>query len=235
MNDALAPRLRDPRRPLLALAAGSAAAVLAIALRVTVTGSPRLGFLVWNLFLAWIPVVAALALPLASRARPRFLRRAGTGAVLLVGLAFLPNAPYLVTDGVHLRGHHHGLWGLFDACVLGACGLLGVALGAFALRRAVGALGFSADSRRGRAIGALGIALSGYGIYLGRTLRLNSWDAFTDPRVLTLRPHLDRGFVAWSLLATLLFAIAFRHLPTAGEWLLRYASNRISRERDSGR
>jgi uncharacterized membrane protein len=155
-------------------------------------------------------------------------RRGLEASVFLLWLAFLPNAPYLVTDGVHLRGHHHGIAGIFDACVLGACGFLGIALGTFALRSVLATLGFAPDSARGRGISAVFIVLSGYGIYLGRTLRLNSWDAFTHPSVLALRPHLDPGFVAWSLLATLAFALAFRQLPRIGTWGIQQLSNRIS-------
>lgn len=53
-------------------------------------------FLVWNLFLAAIPFGAAL---LFERARGFFTRT----ITLLVWLLFLPNAPYIVTDFIHLR------------------------------------------------------------------------------------------------------------------------------------
>ena len=68
---------------------------------VSATGYPT-RFLVWNLFLAWIPLVFALLLT-AVRSR---------AATLIVGagwLAFLPNAPYLVTDLIHLSGYDE-LW-----------------------------------------------------------------------------------------------------------------------------
>ncbi|WP_110472518.1 DUF1361 domain-containing protein [Williamsia limnetica] len=59
-------------------------------------------FLIWNLFLAWIPLLFALGF---SIVRSRWLL-----AVLGVGwLAFLPNAPYLITDLVHLREGYE-LW-----------------------------------------------------------------------------------------------------------------------------
>ncbi len=227
MNDRIPTWLT--KRPLLSLAAGSGVGVLAIAVRICASGSPRLGFLVWNLFLAWIPALASLALPKVSRFVRRPLARRPLEASIFLGwLAFLPNAPYLVTDGVHLCGHHHGIVGILDGCILGICGFLGIALGVFALRSVLTTVGFAPDSVRGRWLGAVFILLSGYGIYLGRTLRLNSWDAFTHPSVLALRPHLDPAFVAWSLLATLAFALAFRHLPRVAPWGIRRLSNVLS-------
>src|SRR5215212_453784 len=55
------------------------------------------GFLIWNLFLAWIPVFFAAGF--AGVHRRVWLLPLGLGWV-----AFLPNSPYLVTDLVHLGG-----------------------------------------------------------------------------------------------------------------------------------
>ena len=59
-------------------------------------------FLVWNLVLAWMPMVFAVAFDLVERRL--WLLPLGLG-----WLAFLPNAPYLVTDLVHL-GEGYELW-----------------------------------------------------------------------------------------------------------------------------
>src|SRR5262245_29384853 len=60
--------------------------------------------LVWNLFLAWLPMLAAL---LAYNLAKRPTR---VGALLVLACAFfwllfLPNAPYLITDIMHLQPH----------------------------------------------------------------------------------------------------------------------------------
>ncbi len=63
--------------------------------------APR--FLVWKLFLAWIPLLWALWFAIARR----------TWALMVIGaawLAFLPNGPYLVTDLIHLSGPRGELW-----------------------------------------------------------------------------------------------------------------------------
>ena len=54
-------------------------------------------FLLWNLFLAWLPLLFAL-LALRWQKRP-FLALAAA----FLWLLFFPNAPYLVTDLIHLR------------------------------------------------------------------------------------------------------------------------------------
>jgi uncharacterized membrane protein len=93
---------------------------------------------------------------------------------------FFPNAPYLLTDFVHLTQGPAPLW--YDALMLSAFAWTGLLLG-FAslylvqliLRRAFG----SAVSWLG-VFGALGLA--SIGVYIGRFVRLNSWDALLHPR-----------------------------------------------------
>src|SRR5205814_9660778 len=60
---------------------------------------PTFSFLALNLLLAWVPYVAAVLLQEAGR-RGRFTVAALLG---LVWLLFLPNAPYMVSDLVHVE------------------------------------------------------------------------------------------------------------------------------------
>src|SRR5262245_4829292 len=78
-------------------------------------------FLLWNLFLAWIPLVCALA---AERMHSRVALLA-CGAAWLV---FLPNAPYLLTDLAHLDGRNSN-WFWYDLIMLLSFGLTGLLLG----------------------------------------------------------------------------------------------------------
>src|SRR5689334_3878878 len=79
----------------------SAFSLALLAGRLAATGSASFAFLGWNLFLAWVPFAVALALRrLDGAGRLTPLR---TGALGAVWLAFLPNAPYIVTDFLHLR------------------------------------------------------------------------------------------------------------------------------------
>ena len=62
---------------------------LAVAFRTLVPESSALDFVLWNLALAWVPLVAALAL---DNVPFQFARAAAP--LLGLWLAFLPNAPY---------------------------------------------------------------------------------------------------------------------------------------------
>lgn len=163
-----------------ALLGFSAAAVGLLAVRLDRVGEPAFGFLVWNLFLAWIPYGLALGLALVhTRSGPRpMIWLLGVGWLL-----FLPNAPYILTDFIHL-GRRPGapLW--FDAALIGAFAGVGLALGLVSLlivHRVV-------EVRSGRVVGWLfavaALVLSAVGVYLGRFPRFNSWDVVTDPQSL---------------------------------------------------
>ena len=164
----------------VALLVLSMAAVGLLMVRMDRVGEPAFGFLVWNLFLAWIPFGFALCAALVHR-------RTGPRPLLwLLGicwLLFLPNAPYILTDFIHL-GRRGGapLW--FDAALIGTFAGVGLALGLASLlvmHRVVAA-------RSGRLAGWVfavsALVLSAIGVYLGRFLRFNSWDVIADPNSL---------------------------------------------------
>src|SRR5262245_66375689 len=83
----------------LALASGFCGA-LALA-RMGLTGRAALLFLGWNLILAWVPLLVSLAI-VRRHAPGRQSSRLGSLGLGAVWLAFFPNAPYLVTDLIHL-------------------------------------------------------------------------------------------------------------------------------------
>ena len=166
-------------RQALAIAALLAASILCVGLlelRIRETGDGFYRFLVWNLFLAWVP----LAFATAAYARSRRGLDPVVLALLVPWLLFFPNAPYLLTDFIHLAEGPAPLW--YDALMLSAFAWTGLLLG-FAslflvqliLRRAFGA---------GVAwLGVFGVlALGSIGVYIGRFVRLNSWDVFLHPR-----------------------------------------------------
>ena len=161
---------------LVALLAASVLCVGLLEIRIRETGDGFYRFLVWNLFLAWVP----LALAAAAYA---LLRRGVDGlvaALLVAWLLFFPNAPYLLTDFIHLEEGPAPLW--YDALMLSAFAWTGLLVG-FAslylvqiiLRRALGAAAAW--------LGVFGaLALASIGVYIGRFVRLNSWDVLVHPR-----------------------------------------------------
>ncbi|MCD6049454.1 MAG: hypothetical protein K0Q55_857 [Verrucomicrobia bacterium] len=148
--------------------------------RVLATKQFYFGYLIWNLFLAWLPLVFAIT------TRLLFEHCGGCRRTLLSGVAwllFLPNASYIVTDLIHLR-HHTPVPMWFDAALFAAFAFTGVALGFVSLRLIHDVV----TERKGWWHGwlfVLGVlALCGFGIYLGRVERWNSWSVLTEPQVL---------------------------------------------------
>jgi len=156
-------------------AAASALAVGLLIGRAVIVGELMGSFLIWNLFLAWMPYYMAFWAESVMPSDSHFRWR-----VLIPGtlwLLFLPNAPYIMTDFVHLEG---GWWydiGMLLAFAWAGC-LLGVA-SLYMLQRMV-------RERVGAAMSwAFVLAccgMSGLGIYFGRFLRWNSWDVLFSPR-----------------------------------------------------
>ena len=132
--------------------------------------------LVWNLFLAVIPLLWSAAFQ-AATARKRPLLAA---IFFFLWLLFLPNAPYLLTDVLHLKpGADVPLWYLL--AVLLSCAGTGTMLGYFSLLTVHAVVEGKYGRRAGWTVAAGSLLLCGFGIYLGRFLRQNSWDVFVHP------------------------------------------------------
>jgi uncharacterized membrane protein len=145
--------------------------------RIYRTGTLTYAFLGWNLFLATIPAFAARRLNRADEQRRSVALLAAWG---LLWLAFLPNAPYIVTDFVHLRPRPPApLW--YDVALLLACSATGLLLAFSSIADVQRVI----ERRFGTVVGwlstSLVLMLSAFGIYLGRFLRWNSWDVATNP------------------------------------------------------
>ncbi|MGD9694626.1 MAG: DUF1361 domain-containing protein [Thermoleophilia bacterium] len=128
-------------------------------------------FLVWNLFLAWIPMVFAVGV---ATVRSRALLVA-----LVAGwLAFLPNAPYLVTDLVHLREGYE-LWR--HVLQYGFAAWTGIILGVVSMLLVHRRIERAAGDVAAWALVAVSVGLCAIGIVIGRFQRWNSWDLVTRP------------------------------------------------------
>jgi uncharacterized membrane protein len=176
-----------------------------LAVRMELTNTRNYFFLVWNLILAWVPYLAALWAAGEQRRKPRQSWRLLLPMALW--LLFLPNAPYLITDFVHLPGMEFVRW--YDIGVLAAFALSGWLLGAVSLR----AMQEVVRERLGGVLSwgfvFVSAGLCGLGVYLGRFLRWNSWDVFTQPRALlheAIVVAADPGNHARILGVSLLFA-----------------------------
>lgn len=220
--------------PMIALLVASLACVGLVAGRIIWTRNVDYAFLVWNLFLAWVPLV------LAFLACDEYRHGAGRNwrflALGLSWLLFFPNAPYIFTDVIHLRLRFYDhFW--VDLTLILLCAVTGLVLGFVSLF-----LMQSVVKRRfGGAAGWLFIAavaaLSGFGIYLGRILRFNTWDVVFKP------VELYRGIGHWAteplsppskLAFPVLFAafLFFSYLMLYALTHLQHAPMALQRERE---
>ncbi len=201
--------------------------MLALGVRCLWLGRPALLFLAWNLALAWAPLIFnGLAALLRLSAR----RWLGATAALVdfAWLMFLPNAPYLVTDLIHLTGQSLSgrasvpLW--FDLLLFLSFAATGCWLGLVSLETMTARV----SHRLGNAVAWLFAGcvclLCGYGVFLGRFWRLNSWDLIERPTRLfrlAIEPLLDpighKGAVAFTATFAAFFGLqwALLHLATS--------------------
>jgi uncharacterized membrane protein len=162
-----------------------------VAARVLATRNLSCLYLPWNLFLAWVPLgFALLARGLASSTPRRtwLLMLAGAGWLL-----FFPNAPYILTDLMHLARVRPGsaapLW--YDLLLHLTVAMTGLFVGFASLALMQGLVTRTCGKLAGWAFAVVSLALSGFGIYLGRFLRWNSWDVLRAP-VLLFTDIVDR-------------------------------------------
>jgi uncharacterized membrane protein len=141
-------------------------------------GTGDLDYLLWNLALAWVPLVAALAID-DVRSMPLRLQL----PLLAVWLAFFPNAPYLVTDLIHINPDDQTAIGLLGDAALVSVAPVGLALGFSSLMLVERTVRERFGGRLALTVAVLSLALASLGIYLGRVVRLNSWDLLTRPRL----------------------------------------------------
>jgi len=147
-----------------------------LALRTYRTGDAYYTFLGWNLCLAWIPFACALA------AFYRF-RRSNDALVLtllLLWLLFFPNAPYMLTDFIHLGERSSApLW--YDALMLSSFAWTALLLGFASTYLVQLVLRSLLGKRWSWCVVAVAFALGSFGVYLGRFVRFNSWDVLLRP------------------------------------------------------
>lgn len=136
-------------------------------------------YLIWNLFLAWLPALGAFAAHNLHRRRS-WLNWPLIGGLAIFWLAFFPNAPYLITDLMHLRQNTVvPLW--FDLILFVAFAWTGFFLGLVSLLLMQEIVRKVAGIRASWLFALMVLGLSSFGIYLGRFLRWNSWDLFLNP------------------------------------------------------
>ncbi|GAB2780778.1 DUF1361 domain-containing protein [Hymenobacter latericoloratus] len=170
------PQLRQRLNLMLVLGASLALSVVLITFRVFLTHKISFVFLLWNLFLALIPFGLSTMLGLtAGRLKARVLLPVGA-----MWLLFFPNAPYILTDLFHLEPRPEvPYW--YDLALILSCAWNGLMLAYASLTDMQLLVARRLGWWAGWAFATVALLLSSFGVYLGRYLRFNSWDIFTNP------------------------------------------------------
>lgn len=186
--------------------------LLFIAGRIVYTDKPMFIFIAWNLFLASIPLYMAHMLQTT-------IGKVKAMICVCLWLLFFPNSMYIVTDLFHLRERGDvPLW--YDLLLLLSSGINGVVMGFYSLHGIEKWMSGFIRRRYLPLIIFLLLFLCGYGVYLGRYERWNSWDIITQPFSLLrdIRYHVVhpfRNINIWAL--TFSFALwmylLYKHLP----------------------
>lgn len=133
-------------------------------------------FLIWNLILAWIPFLLA-RMVLIVPFRPFQI------AGLILWLLFLPNAPYILTDLMHLRPRAN-IPLYFDLIMIVSYAWTGLLLGFLSLIDVQQWISKVTGKNLDQLLALTIIPLCALGVYLGRFLRWNSWEVFTQPQII---------------------------------------------------
>ena len=177
MNERLIP-VRQTWAAILALVLASILSCALVVVRAYYAGTTAYLFFFWNLFLAWVPVGAALVFYGLAARQSRTWTLLFTAAV--VWFLFFPNAPYIVTDIVHLQERSPVPYWYDIVCVM-AFAQTGLFLGYLSLYLMQEVIRAWMGRSAGWLFALMMLGLSAFGVYLGRFLRWNSWDALADP------------------------------------------------------
>jgi uncharacterized membrane protein len=141
-------------------------------------GNTELWYLVWNLALAWVPLLLALWLERILRVRlwSSWLALLAT----FLWLAFLPNSFYVISDFVHLTEVPR-VDVVFDTVMFASFAINGLMLGYLSLFLVHCELRKRMSVRASGLIIAAVLLISSFAIYIGRDLRWNTWDVIFSP------------------------------------------------------
>ena len=197
-----------------------------VAARVAYSDSPRHLGLVWNLFLAWIPfILAYLAHAVSWR---RIWLYLVIPVVAFLWLIFFPNAPYMLTDLQDLArvSNSAPLW--YDVIIVVWCSWTAMLLGIVSLYLMQNIV-LRTFGRHAAWVFVFTVSLlSSFGIYLGRFVRLNSWDILQNPAetamdILGVIIDPSRRLAAFTLSYTFFFMFVY---------LLLYSFSRMLQEQE---
>ncbi|MBS1973638.1 MAG: DUF1361 domain-containing protein, partial [Bacteroidetes bacterium] len=140
-------------------------------------------FLLWNLFLAWVPYCISQWLYCYQN---KVNSKITLATIIAVWLAFVPNAFYILTDLYHIGDNYNDFsmpqW--FDLAMLLSFAWNGLLLGVLSVRHIEKVIHGRFSIKHELLFIYPVMWLNALGIYVGRYLRFNSWDVISDPLAL---------------------------------------------------
>ena len=195
------------------LAASMLFSVSMVAARIIYTGELTFIFLVWNLFLAYVPYFLSSWLQF----RPDWIeQRWKFAAAFLCWLLFIPNSFYIITDLFHLRSYlSMPMW--FDLALILSFAWNGLILGVLSVRQMEKIVRVRVEYRTELYFIYPIMWLNAFGVYIGRYLRFNSWDVITSPFGLAfdivnilMHPFADKN--AWGMIFCYSFLMSIMYI-----------------------
>jgi uncharacterized membrane protein len=187
-----APKFRKPIvEPLFfVLTATSVLCTMLIVVRAFQVDYVQYRFLLWNLFLAWLPLLVSMSAMLLTRIAKGIDLAIGLTICGVIWLLLYPNAPYLTTDFIHLifsPSYDYGgyekdrllLW--YDLVLFFLFSWCGLLLGYVSMRHFHSIVSYYINAWVGWMFILVVSFLGGFGVYLGRIIRVNSWDVLFSP------------------------------------------------------
>jgi uncharacterized membrane protein len=174
--------LSSARRKLIfVLGASSIVSVFLSLVRIYISETWWYLFLLWNLFLAWIPFICTTAYQMLSL--KNLFSKIFAVVLIVTWLIFFPNAPYIITDLMHVRIRGTvPLW--YDVVLILAYVWNGMILGYISLFDMHQIFKKKFTGWTCWCLVVMILWLTSFGIYLGRFIRWNSWDIFYHPLLL---------------------------------------------------
>jgi uncharacterized membrane protein len=144
--------------------------------RVIYTGTFEFLFLNWNLFLASIPFLISSLIILGELQKNKKL----LALLIFCWILFFPNSPYILTDLFHLNMSTKApVW--YDLILILSYAWTALLCGAVSLFDIEKVLSGIWGKGKTTFFVIVYLFLSGFGIYIGRYLRWNSWSVLDNP------------------------------------------------------
>lgn len=177
----------------------------------------------WNLFLSWIPILIAF---FADSLTKRFEDIPFLLMLLSIAwLAFFPNAPYMITDLAHLSVDYQRDLTWHDTIMLFFYAEVSLFNGLVSLYWIHRAWRRVFSKRTGNILLILSLPTAGFGVYLGRVRRMNSWDIIHEPGLILknlFESILDRTALVFSFEIGMLLGVLYLVLWGIIRFRIRY-------------